>query len=218
MSSSAGNAKQLRDNKMNNVQEKDWAEDAWAGHTGMESNSDYCSEDRVIDVEWAREKKEQEMASLPAFEFKYELTAPGTARLLFIYDGVEKVIPALNFSNPLLDLTESAIQLNKATLETSIAFMDETEEHVLHLVPDEEDFLEFEVRWHEQWASWGKISADDYKVVLTGKTTVATFCLEVLAILTDIFKNMGPQQYRKQWLEDEFPENEYKVLHNLMRM
>ncbi len=27
---------------MNNIQEKDWAEESWSGHTGMNSSSDYC--------------------------------------------------------------------------------------------------------------------------------------------------------------------------------
>ncbi|MCL1981058.1 MAG: hypothetical protein FWG62_08300 [Proteobacteria bacterium] len=27
---------------MNNIQEKDWAEESWHGHTGMDSASDYC--------------------------------------------------------------------------------------------------------------------------------------------------------------------------------
>ncbi|WP_153306492.1 hypothetical protein [Desulfogranum japonicum] len=27
---------------MNNIHEKDWAEDSWAGHTGMDSADDYC--------------------------------------------------------------------------------------------------------------------------------------------------------------------------------
>ena len=28
---------------MNNIQEMDWAEDCWHGHTGMDSASDYCT-------------------------------------------------------------------------------------------------------------------------------------------------------------------------------
>ena len=28
---------------MNNIQEMDWAEDCWHGHTGMDSSSDYCT-------------------------------------------------------------------------------------------------------------------------------------------------------------------------------
>lgn len=27
---------------MNNIQEMDWAEDCWHGHTGMDSSCDYC--------------------------------------------------------------------------------------------------------------------------------------------------------------------------------
>lgn len=27
---------------MNNIQEKDWAEDSWHGHTGLDSSCDYC--------------------------------------------------------------------------------------------------------------------------------------------------------------------------------
>lgn len=27
---------------MNNIHEKDWAEDSWSGHTGMDNFSDYC--------------------------------------------------------------------------------------------------------------------------------------------------------------------------------
>ncbi len=27
---------------MNNIHEKDWAEESWAGHTGMDSGDDYC--------------------------------------------------------------------------------------------------------------------------------------------------------------------------------
>ena len=29
---------------MNNIHEKDWAEESWSGHTGMNSVSDYCLE------------------------------------------------------------------------------------------------------------------------------------------------------------------------------
>lgn len=27
---------------MNNIHEKDWADDSWCGHTGMDNFSDYC--------------------------------------------------------------------------------------------------------------------------------------------------------------------------------
>ncbi len=36
---------------MNNIQEKDWAEDSWSGHTGMDSFSDYSTADETADQE-----------------------------------------------------------------------------------------------------------------------------------------------------------------------
>lgn len=30
---------------MNNIQEKDWAEDEWHSHTGIDSSCDYCVAD-----------------------------------------------------------------------------------------------------------------------------------------------------------------------------
>ncbi len=38
---------------MNQIQEMDWAEDCWHGHTGMDSSNDYC----IVDEKKA--KKEQ---------------------------------------------------------------------------------------------------------------------------------------------------------------
>nr|WP_320012940.1 hypothetical protein [uncultured Desulfobulbus sp.] len=39
---------------MNQIQEMDWAEDAWHGHTGMDSTNDYCT------VDESEKKDEQE--------------------------------------------------------------------------------------------------------------------------------------------------------------
>ncbi len=33
---------------MNQIQEKDWADTSWHGHTGMDSTSDYCIVDDTI--------------------------------------------------------------------------------------------------------------------------------------------------------------------------
>jgi len=33
---------------MNQIQEKDWAEDSWHGHTGIDSSCDYCVIDETI--------------------------------------------------------------------------------------------------------------------------------------------------------------------------
>lgn len=39
-----------RDKSMNNIHEKDWAEDSWCGHSGMTSSSDYCFDHDIDDL------------------------------------------------------------------------------------------------------------------------------------------------------------------------
>jgi len=40
---------------MNQIQEMDWAEEAWHGHTGMDSTNDYC----VVDEEEKNEEQQE---------------------------------------------------------------------------------------------------------------------------------------------------------------
>jgi hypothetical protein len=39
---------------MNQIQEKDWAEDSWHGHTGIDSSCDYC----IVDEEMPKDQSE----------------------------------------------------------------------------------------------------------------------------------------------------------------
>jgi hypothetical protein len=34
---------------MNNIQEMDWAEECWHGHTGMDSSCEYCKVDTSVE-------------------------------------------------------------------------------------------------------------------------------------------------------------------------
>ncbi len=41
---------------MNQIQEMDWADERWHGHTGMDSSNDYC----VVDEEKANKEQGEE--------------------------------------------------------------------------------------------------------------------------------------------------------------
>ena len=45
---------------MNQIQEMDWAEDCWHGHTGMDSTNDYCVVDEKKTSKGEAEPEEQE--------------------------------------------------------------------------------------------------------------------------------------------------------------
>ena len=44
---------------MNQIQEKDWAEDSWHGHTGIDSSCDYC----IVEGEIGEVTKDQSAAN-----------------------------------------------------------------------------------------------------------------------------------------------------------
>ena len=49
---------------MNNIHEKDWAEDNWGGHSGMDNNSDYC----IVDKDDEKPAATTENDEIPAEE------------------------------------------------------------------------------------------------------------------------------------------------------
>ena len=68
---------------MNNIHEKDWAEDCWHGHTGMDSDSDYCFTEDV--AAGTASKAPETVADLPGEARREEKSSgqkPGPATRL----------------------------------------------------------------------------------------------------------------------------------------
>ncbi len=200
---------------MNNIQEKDWAEDDWSGSTGMDSSSEYCTRKMIDDNDRNGKNISTGKPVKQHFEIKYELRRRGIAEIIFSIDKKELVARASYFSDPLLDLTETAIHIQKGVSESSVVFMGKTGEHHLVLQRQEENQLSFEIRWFEKRASWGQVPMDCYVVSLKGNTTVDDYCLQILNILSQIDQKLGPHQYKKQWINAEFPSEAYSTLKKL---
>lgn len=59
---------------MNQIQEKDWAENSWHGHTGIDSSCDYC----IVDEEMTKNKPEENVNKKDADEVvKTHINTPG---------------------------------------------------------------------------------------------------------------------------------------------
>lgn len=113
--------------------------------------------------------------------------------------------------NSLKDFAESAIELKNGK-EKRVIFMDEPGELWLILKMIENNVVDYELRWYEDWASWNLISEDKYEVVLTGKTTFPKYINEVRRNLIEIYEEIGIQKYKERWIEHEFPLEEYEIL------
>ncbi|HED34635.1 MAG TPA: hypothetical protein ENJ08_10550 [Gammaproteobacteria bacterium] len=91
--------------------------------------------------------------------------------------------------------------------------MDEPGE--LHLVVNvEKEKANYEVRWFNDWASWGMYSETDYRVLLKGTETTTGIVQQITKVLWEINQHIGPEKYKELWCEHEFPLQQFKKLAN----
>lgn len=144
-------------------------------------------------------------------ELNYILEDAGWA-ILEINNG-EKIIK-LDISylhDSLKNLSESAIEL-KIKKEKFVIFMNEPGEHWLILKKNEKNEIEYELRWYEDWANWNLINEEKYEVKMSGKTTLPKYINEVRMNLIKIYDEFGIKDYKKKWIQHEFPLSEYEKL------
>ena len=115
----------------------------------------------------------------------------------YLYDSLKK-------------LAESAIEL-KDKNEKSVIFMDEPGEHWLVLKKQGKK-IEYELRWYKEWANWNLINEEKFEIKLTGSSTLTQYINEVRRNLISIYYNFGIEQYKKKWVQHDFPLSEYKKL------
>lgn len=111
----------------------------------------------------------------------------------------------------LKELASSALKI-KDKERQSVIFMEEPGELKLVLERTLDTKLKFELRSYKDWASWNEISEDDYEVIMTGETTVASYVNQVRSVLMKIYDEIGPDLYKEKWIKHDFPINEYEKL------
>lgn len=115
-------------------------------------------------------------------------------------------------SDPLRDLTEATLRLCAGVPEATVVFMDEPGEHHLVLNLSSGDRLAYEIRWFDDWASWGMRPPDRYTTVLRGEATVRRLRHQVLNVLWELDETFGPEGYRERWGRAAFPVEAYAQL------
>jgi hypothetical protein len=150
--------------------------------------------------------------SMDKFTIKYELEDAGWAQASIDFQGDSVQMTASYLHDTLRELAEAAISIVNGAKTARVVFMDEPGEHQLLLCRLSDDKIEFEVRWFDDWESWGMLPADKYDVRLQGSTTIRRFRHEVLNVLWKIFEEYGAENYKEKWIEHEFPLNKYEEL------
>ena len=142
---------------------------------------------------------------------QYRLTGRGWAEAVFEQDPKRIEMIASYLHDSLEELTRAAIALQKGHKQAVIVFMDEPGEHQVH-IQNEKGVLEIEVRWYSDWASWNMVGSDQYKVVEQFTTSVSRFRHQVLEVLSKLYTELGPAEYKKQWAAHDFPTDSYHQL------
>jgi len=129
-----------------------------------------------------------------------------------IGNGKKQVKFAISYlHDSLKELAESAIEIREKDFK-SVVFMDEPGEHVLILNRKAENLIDYELRWYKDWWSWNLIDESNFELVFIGQTTIPKYVNQVKNVLNGIFTELGPEGYRKKWVEHDFPTAEFEKL------
>ena len=155
---------------------------------------------------------------MAAFEerWSYEVGKAGWATLKLSTPEGELVCAVSYLHDSLGDLAAMALALARGAHQAGAVFMDEPGE--VHLgMEGEGQTLSCELRRYADWASWGITAVDDYEVLARGQATRDGMVRSVYRVLDGIYCGMGVEEYRKRWMEHEFPLRDYQSLGSALR-
>ena len=151
-----------------------------------------------------------------SFGISYDAPEHGWSTVRVTSDRTRAEMTVSYLHDSLYDLTTAASSLLRGAKEATVVFMDEPGEHHLVLRQDEPGRVDFEVRWFDDWASWGMYSPDKFELVLKGSTTASSFTAAVLGVLDGLWSEVGLIEYKKRWVEHDFPVERYEQLKALV--
>lgn len=138
------------------------------------------------------------------FSMTYDLEGAGWA-MARIQDGEYTVDVTISYLHDTLrELGEAARALADGAASSRVVFMDEPGE-VQMLLARRGDFLDYELRWFDDWNSWGMHPADKFTILHHGSTTIARFFGEVRKEFEALLASYGEEGYRERWVEHDFP-------------
>jgi hypothetical protein len=141
--------------------------------------------------------------------FEWALTGSGWATATMrLGDGQPLEMTASYLHDSLRDLAGALIALDEGSKEVQAVLMAKPGEHHVVMRRAGEAELEIEVRWFADWASWNMHSLDDYETVARGVVRWRKFRGCVVSCMRRLLGELGPEGYRKKWVEHDFPVQE----------
>jgi hypothetical protein len=148
-----------------------------------------------------------------AMRFDYSLEGAGWATATLACGDETISMTASYLHDPLRDMASAALALCRGAGEATVVFMDEPGEHQLVLRRLEDDVVQVEVFWHDDWTSWG-MKRSEPSLVVCGQTRLAQVRGSVHSVLQRIEREEGHDGYKAKW-HHEFPTEESAELGQL---
>lgn len=146
--------------------------------------------------------------------FDYRLDGAGWATALIGFGEREVILITSYLHDSLRDVASAARAVVEGTAgEARCLFMDEPGEHEVTLRRDGDEVV-VEVRWFDDWKSWGMYSGEG-KLVLSGRVEVGALRAQIAGALSRVLAEHGLAGYKEKWVEHEFPTAEYNALRRL---
>ena len=147
------------------------------------------------------------------FSITYDLEGAGWA-MARIQDGEHKMEATISYlHDSLRELGEAARALRDGADFARVVFMDEPGE-VQMLLTRRDHALDYELRWFDDWNSWGMHPDDKFETIFGGTSTVARFCGEVRKEFDALLADHGEAGYKEKWCEHDFPTDLLRELRN----
>lgn len=145
------------------------------------------------------------------FFIEYKLDKAGWAygKIGNVEKEIKFVVSYLHDS--LLELAQSAIDIQVMTSK-QVIFMDEPGEFILKLKREGNMKLSYELRWYDDWFSWGMYPEDNFKLMLSGETTVSRYVNQVRNLMLQLMEKHTEKEYKKLWVEHDFPSKAFNKL------
>jgi len=148
-----------------------------------------------------------------SFAIQYKIENHGWATIC-VQNGKQKFESSVSYLHDSLnDLAQMAIDLKNGATKAQSLFMDEPGELLIVVTIKNGEAL-CEARLYRDWASWGIVQDTDFKVVLSGTNTIDAIVTQISDVLSQIHDDIGVEEYRKRWIEHDFPAEKYKLLIN----
>jgi len=150
-----------------------------------------------------------------ALSISFNLVGAGWAECGISIDNKIIVLTASYLEDALGNIADATLRIAQGEKSAYAIFAEEPGEYRWRLTRINEKEISIEILWFDDWKGFRQ-SDDKGKVILQFEYPLLAFTRRVITCLSDTLNKYGLEDYKKKWIEHEFPSNTYDELRNIL--